>query len=201
MKHILGESTDVTSSSDPAPPTSEWLKIDSIILSWIFMTLSKTLQSRLVVENPRTAKEAWDILAEIFNDNKRSRSIALKAELRSLKLGDLSTDAYFHKIESIATILASLVFVALLIRSQKQTHFSIMTVTSAPPAILLSDKLMTITNLNIIVPIKLNVDEMNYASWTYFMKHILGESTDVTSSSDPAPPTSECHDAEVGLFL
>ncbi|GJW18639.1 ribonuclease H-like domain-containing protein [Tanacetum coccineum] len=54
------------------------------------------------------AKEAWDILAEIFNDNKRSRSIALKAELRSLKLGDLSTDAYFHKIESIATILASL---------------------------------------------------------------------------------------------
>ncbi|GJW67197.1 hypothetical protein Tco_0121621 [Tanacetum coccineum] len=32
----------------------------------------------------------------------------MKAELRSLKLGDLSTDAYFHKIESIATILASL---------------------------------------------------------------------------------------------
>ncbi|GKE51682.1 hypothetical protein Tco_1486838, partial [Tanacetum coccineum] len=40
----------------------------------------------------------------------------------------------------------------------------------------------------------LNVDEMNYASWTYFfknlyqghelMKHVLGESTDATSSSD-----------------
>ncbi|GJQ89510.1 pentatricopeptide repeat-containing protein [Tanacetum coccineum] len=48
-----------------------------------------------------------DILAEIFNDNKRSRSIGLKANLRSLKLGDLSIDAYFHKIESIATILAT----------------------------------------------------------------------------------------------
>nr|GEW79320.1 hypothetical protein [Tanacetum cinerariifolium] len=40
--------------------------------------------------------------------NKRSRSIALKAKLRSMKLGDLSTDAYFRKIESIATILSSL---------------------------------------------------------------------------------------------
>nr|GEX97204.1 hybrid signal transduction histidine kinase M [Tanacetum cinerariifolium] len=62
----------------------------------------------LIVENPKTAKEAWDILAEIFSYNKRSRSIALKGELRSLKLGYLSIDAYFCKIESIATILASL---------------------------------------------------------------------------------------------
>ncbi|GJS83248.1 hybrid signal transduction histidine kinase M [Tanacetum coccineum] len=108
MKHILGESTDATSSSDPAPPTSKWLKIDSIVLSWIFMTLSKTLQSRLVVENPKTSKEAWDILAEIFSDNKRSWSIALKEEFHSLKLVDLSIDAYFRKIKSIATILASL---------------------------------------------------------------------------------------------
>ncbi|GJT35080.1 hybrid signal transduction histidine kinase M [Tanacetum coccineum] len=38
----------------------------------------------------------------------RTRSIALKAELRSLKLGDLSIDAYFRKIESITTILTSL---------------------------------------------------------------------------------------------
>ncbi|GJZ45030.1 hybrid signal transduction histidine kinase M [Tanacetum coccineum] len=70
--------------------------------------MSKTLQQRLLVENPQTAKEAWDILAEIFSDNKRSRSIALKAELRFMKLGDLSIDEYFRKIESITTILASL---------------------------------------------------------------------------------------------
>nr|GEU47980.1 ribonuclease H-like domain-containing protein [Tanacetum cinerariifolium] len=59
----------------------------------------------LVVEDPQTAKEAWDLIALIFNYNKRT---ALKAELRSLKLGDLSIDAYFRKIESIATILTSL---------------------------------------------------------------------------------------------
>ncbi|GKA61384.1 hypothetical protein Tco_0760791, partial [Tanacetum coccineum] len=38
----------------------------------------------------------------------RTRSIALKPELHSLKLGDLSIDAYFRKIKSIATILTSL---------------------------------------------------------------------------------------------
>ncbi|GJT59907.1 hybrid signal transduction histidine kinase M [Tanacetum coccineum] len=63
---------------------------------------------RLVVENPKTEKEAWDILALIFNDNKRSCSIALKAELRSMKLEDLSIDAYFRKIECISNILSSL---------------------------------------------------------------------------------------------
>ncbi|GKA37507.1 ribonuclease H-like domain-containing protein, partial [Tanacetum coccineum] len=93
---------------EPTPPTVEWLTINSIILTWIFTTLSKTLQQRLVVENPKTAKEAWDILSLIFNDNKWSRSIALKAELRSMKLGDLSIDAYFYKIKSIATTLSSL---------------------------------------------------------------------------------------------
>ncbi|GJZ31039.1 ribonuclease H-like domain-containing protein, partial [Tanacetum coccineum] len=36
-------------------------------------TLSKTLQARLVVEDPQTAKEAWDLIADIFNDNKRTR--------------------------------------------------------------------------------------------------------------------------------
>ncbi|GJT11529.1 ribonuclease H-like domain-containing protein [Tanacetum coccineum] len=108
LEHILGTPTDVATSNDPVPPTSEWLKIDSIVLSWIFTMMSKTLQQMLVIENPQTAKEAWDIFAEIFNDNKSSRSIALKAELRSLGLGDLSIDAYFRKIESIATILSSL---------------------------------------------------------------------------------------------
>ncbi|GKD15077.1 hypothetical protein Tco_1199484 [Tanacetum coccineum] len=74
----------------------------------IFTTPSKTLQARLVVEHPRSAKEAWDLITDIFKDNKRSRTIALKAELRSIKIGDLSIDAYFMKIELVAIILTSL---------------------------------------------------------------------------------------------
>ncbi|GKF19271.1 hypothetical protein Tco_0067909, partial [Tanacetum coccineum] len=81
LKHILGEPTDEATSSNPSPPTAEWLKIDYIVLSWIFMTLSKTLQQRICVEDPQTAKEDWDLIALIFKENKHTRSIVLKAEL------------------------------------------------------------------------------------------------------------------------
>lgn len=40
----------------------------------------------------------------------------------------------------------------------------IMTGNTNPPVILLSNKLMTINNINNLVPVKLDVDEMNYAS-------------------------------------
>ncbi|GJU19060.1 RNA-directed DNA polymerase, eukaryota [Tanacetum coccineum] len=94
LEHIIDDSKNATTSA-PFPPNTEWLKIDSIVLSWIFMTFSDTLQERLIVQDPQTARESWDHIATIFHDNKWTRIIALKAELRSLKLGDLSIDAYF----------------------------------------------------------------------------------------------------------
>ncbi|GKD99550.1 hybrid signal transduction histidine kinase M, partial [Tanacetum coccineum] len=96
------------STSEPTPLTPEELKVDKIILSWIFFTLSDALQKRLVVARPKSAKAAWDFLSELVKDNKRSRTSALKTVLRSITLGDLSMKAYFQKIESLMTILASL---------------------------------------------------------------------------------------------
>ncbi|GKC26045.1 ribonuclease H-like domain-containing protein [Tanacetum coccineum] len=57
---------------------------------------------------PEELKEAWDFISDLVEDNKHSRTSPLKAELRSVKLGDLSMEAYFQKIESLMTILASL---------------------------------------------------------------------------------------------
>nr|GEX70512.1 hybrid signal transduction histidine kinase M [Tanacetum cinerariifolium] len=71
---------------------AEWTKIDFIIRSWIFSTLAPSLRKRLVDLNPTTAKDAWTYIAGIFQDNKRPRAMALKAELRNLKLKDLSND-------------------------------------------------------------------------------------------------------------
>ncbi|GJW38880.1 ribonuclease H-like domain-containing protein [Tanacetum coccineum] len=59
--------------------------------------------------NPTTAKDAWTYIEAIFQDNKRPRAMALKAELSNLKLGDLSIDGYFQKIESIVSVLNVLV--------------------------------------------------------------------------------------------
>ncbi|GJS54877.1 hypothetical protein Tco_0628239 [Tanacetum coccineum] len=81
-KYIHGFSNDAATST-PTPLTPEELKVDKIVLSWIFTTLLDTLQASLVVECPRSTKEAWDLITDIVKDNKR-------------------------KIESIATILTSL---------------------------------------------------------------------------------------------
>nr|GEX20707.1 hybrid signal transduction histidine kinase M [Tanacetum cinerariifolium] len=97
LKYLYCASAVVTTGT-PTPLTPKELNVDSIVLSWILMTLSDTLQAQLVVENPKSAKEAWDLITEIFHDNKCSRTIALKAKLRSLKLGDLRIDAYFRKM-------------------------------------------------------------------------------------------------------
>nr|GEZ77015.1 hybrid signal transduction histidine kinase M [Tanacetum cinerariifolium] len=87
---------------------AKWTKIKFIIRSWIFSTLAPSLRKRLVDLNPTTAKDAWTYIAVIFQDNKRPLAMALKAELRNLKLGDLSIDGYFQKIESIVSVLNGL---------------------------------------------------------------------------------------------
>ncbi|GKA59316.1 ribonuclease H-like domain-containing protein [Tanacetum coccineum] len=69
---------------------------------------SPSLRKRLVDLNPTTAKDAWTYIEAIFQDNKRPRVMALKAELRNLKIGDLSIDGYFQKIESIVSVLNGL---------------------------------------------------------------------------------------------
>ncbi|GJX49056.1 ribonuclease H-like domain-containing protein, partial [Tanacetum coccineum] len=97
-----------SSTSTLVPLTPEELKVDKIILSWILFTLSDSLRARLVVARPKSAKEAWSLISEIVQDNKRSHTIALKAKLRSVKLGDQTMESYFQKIDSIVTILTSL---------------------------------------------------------------------------------------------
>ncbi|GKA95165.1 ribonuclease H-like domain-containing protein [Tanacetum coccineum] len=106
-KYLHTPTTESTLSSS-APLTPEELKVDKIVLSWILFTFSDSLRARLVVARPKSAKEAWGLISDIVKDNKRSRTNTLKAELRSIKLGDQSMESYFQKIDSIVNILASL---------------------------------------------------------------------------------------------
>ncbi|GKC70112.1 hybrid signal transduction histidine kinase M [Tanacetum coccineum] len=102
LNHIDGS----TSTSDP--PTDEWITADSIVKSWIFLTLSPMLQKRMINTNPASAKAAWDTIETIFQENKRTRTVALKGELRVIQMGDDTPDAYFSKIDSIITLLTDL---------------------------------------------------------------------------------------------
>ena len=97
-----------SAATDPSPPTEEWLTVDSIIQSWIYLTISDQLVERVLKAKPKTAREVWELLEKIFKDNKRSKTVELVGELRSLDIGDLTVDAYFRKIDSLATRLDNL---------------------------------------------------------------------------------------------
>ncbi|GJW09157.1 hybrid signal transduction histidine kinase M [Tanacetum coccineum] len=98
----------VTEASTSTPTTDEWITTDSIFKSWIFLTLSSTLQKRLIKANPKKAKAAWDAIETIFQDNKRTRTISLKGELPVIQMGDQTADEYFSKIEAILIYLTDL---------------------------------------------------------------------------------------------
>ncbi|GJZ06737.1 ribonuclease H-like domain-containing protein [Tanacetum coccineum] len=99
LTHIEGSSDDASSST---PPTDEWLTADSIVKSWMFLTLSSTLRKRMIKANPKTAKAAWDTIETIFQDNKRTRTVALKGELRMIQMEERTAEEYFSKIDSIS---------------------------------------------------------------------------------------------------
>ncbi|GJS57844.1 hypothetical protein Tco_0652628 [Tanacetum coccineum] len=61
----------------------------------------------MISTNPASAKAAWDTIETIFQENKRTRTIALKGELRVIQMGDDTQDAYFSKIDSIITLLTT----------------------------------------------------------------------------------------------
>jgi hypothetical protein len=75
-----------TSGVTAYPPTAKLLKVESIVKSRIFLTLPDTLQERLVIAYPKIAKEAWGFIETILLDNKRTKIVDLKDELRMLQL-------------------------------------------------------------------------------------------------------------------
>ncbi|GJY51006.1 ribonuclease H-like domain-containing protein [Tanacetum coccineum] len=96
-----------TSTAPPAP-TEDWLTADAIIKKLIYHTISEPLLERVLKAKPKTSRDAWEILEKIFTDNKRSKIVELVGELRGLDIGDLTVDAYFHKIDAIASRLSNL---------------------------------------------------------------------------------------------
>ncbi|GKB24651.1 hybrid signal transduction histidine kinase M [Tanacetum coccineum] len=62
----------------------------------------------MISTNPASAKAAWDTIETIFQENKKTRTVALKGELRVIQMGDDTPDAYFSKIDSIITLLTDL---------------------------------------------------------------------------------------------
>ncbi|XP_035830855.1 uncharacterized protein LOC118480228 [Helianthus annuus] len=87
------------------PTYEQWMKIDAIVLQWIYGTLSEDYLLR-VLEAESTALEAWERVKAIFLNNKDPRCAALQQKFINLKLSALpSLDVYCQTLRDLAAQL------------------------------------------------------------------------------------------------
>ncbi|KAI3780426.1 hypothetical protein L2E82_10407 [Cichorium intybus] len=88
-------------TAEYAAAMTSWLRMDSIVKSWLYGTLSTSLLN-MIFKKQATAFEVWENLEKVFRDNKASKVIQLDRELRTISLRNSSITDYCNKIKSLA---------------------------------------------------------------------------------------------------
>ncbi|WVZ84583.1 hypothetical protein U9M48_031606 [Paspalum notatum var. saurae] len=98
--HVLLDTSDA--DRDPA-----WQRLDSVVLSWIFGTLSLDFQD--IVRAPGgTARQTWQALEGQFLGNAEARALQVDAAFRTFEQGDLSVGEYCRRMKGMADALSDL---------------------------------------------------------------------------------------------
>ncbi|XP_022032622.1 uncharacterized protein LOC110933724 [Helianthus annuus] len=94
--------TDNGSDKDKdAAQTESWERLDSIVLQWIYGTISTNLLHTILKPNT-TAYDAWTALANLFQDNKATRIIDLNNKFANTRLDQFSSmSAYCQAMKVI----------------------------------------------------------------------------------------------------
>jgi hypothetical protein len=85
---------------------ASWLRLDSIVLSWILGTISKDLHD--LVRNTTNARGAWLALEGQFLGNAKARALRFDASFRTFVQGDLSVSEFCRKMKGMADSLGDL---------------------------------------------------------------------------------------------
>jgi len=93
--------------SDEVSAVPAWRRMDAIIRSWLFGTLTAELQETVRVRDD-TARITWLRLDQHFRGNHETRALHLDADFRIFEQGDLSITDYCRKMLSMADDLSDL---------------------------------------------------------------------------------------------
>ncbi|KAM0069710.1 hypothetical protein Hdeb2414_s0001g00004701 [Helianthus debilis subsp. tardiflorus] len=106
LSHIDG--TEPPGKTDPA--YESWSKIDSIVLQWIYNTLSDSYVKRIIdiLSKPGcTAQQAWDRLHTVFLNNKNARAATLEHAFTNTTMVSCSSlNDYFQRMKDLADQLS-----------------------------------------------------------------------------------------------
>ncbi|XP_071687222.1 uncharacterized protein [Rutidosis leptorrhynchoides] len=98
--------TPVTPTQPPALPAN-WDRLDSIVLQWIYGTISLDLL-RTVYKEDSTAQQAWDCLKGIFHDNRNSRAVHLQHQFTNTRIENFpDASAYCQELKLLADQLGN----------------------------------------------------------------------------------------------
>ncbi|XP_021747884.1 uncharacterized protein LOC110713745 [Chenopodium quinoa] len=101
---------DHIDSNTPRPSNISdilWNRLDAIVKQWIYGTISKDLLET-ILGRKSTAKETWDRLKDIFQDNKSTRVVYLETQLNAVHLdGFQNVTAFCQHLKSLADQLAN----------------------------------------------------------------------------------------------
>ncbi|XP_062100439.1 uncharacterized protein LOC133806340 [Humulus lupulus] len=95
------ETPTVSSSTDAEKATAKALpnRLDAIVIQWIYSTISLDLLNS-IIELDDKAKDAWNRLMDIFQDNQNSRAIFLDTEFTNTHLSDFpNVSAYCNRLK------------------------------------------------------------------------------------------------------
>ena len=73
---VLDQIINPTETTEIKDKTA-WDRVDVVVLQWIYGTISEDLMLT-ILEPDSTAKQAWEHLRDIFQDNKHSRAVYLE---------------------------------------------------------------------------------------------------------------------------
>jgi hypothetical protein len=97
-------SDHITTDTPIAERTAEWTRLDYIVRSWLYGSVSEDILDIIMAEN-QTAFEAYALICNLFLDNQLTCTVYLKAKFRALVQGDLTITAFCHHLKSLADAL------------------------------------------------------------------------------------------------
>jgi hypothetical protein len=107
IDHIIPPSEPSATPSLKTTDLSLWLRLDVVVLQWIYRTISEDLLNT-IIEHDSTAETAWNRLFNIFYDNKNSRALYLEQEFSQTRMEQFSdASSYCQHLKSLSDQLAN----------------------------------------------------------------------------------------------
>ncbi|RAL44373.1 hypothetical protein DM860_011650 [Cuscuta australis] len=79
----------------------EWFQLDALLQGWILSTVTDEV-SDLVISSTSTASELWQVIHDLFHDNKPARAMQLEHQFRTTVKGTMPMATYCQTLRNIA---------------------------------------------------------------------------------------------------